>query len=438
MLPALTIAPTDEGNSSLPAHKEIQDLKAALTHVSESVITVDLENRVTYLNAAAEALTGCSLQRAAGQPLKEILGLRHLDDSGPIEISVDVLNQTNDRERTGRSAIFVAERNAGVTVEFKAIAIRDARGNCSGAVLTLRDISRRRAAELALQSSEETLLANADELFEEKERAQVTLNSIGDAVISTDFRGRVNFLNVVAERMTGHTQAEAAGRTIDEVFRLVDSTNREQIRCPTMTAIIENLRVDLDAGCSLIQKNGEEIGGVSGAVMVARDVTAARGLSKKLARLALHDTLTDLPNRTLFGDRLDQALARADRNGNSVAVLFVDLDRFKPVNDSLGHAAGDQLLQAVAGRLRTCVRSADKVKSAFDTPYEINAQKLCLTSSIGIATFPEDALDAVTLLKCADIAMYEAKCNGRNSYRWFRQNAQPADFRPMGAAIDNG
>jgi diguanylate cyclase (GGDEF)-like protein/PAS domain S-box-containing protein len=419
------------------------------------------------------------LQRAAGQPLKEILGLRHLDDSGPIEISVDVLNQTNDRERTGRSAIFVAERNAGVTVEFKAIAIRDARGNCSGAVLTLRDISRRRAAELALQSSEETLLANADELFEEKERAQVTLNSIGDAVISTDFRGRVNFLNVVAERMTGHTQAEAAGRTIDEVFRLVDSTNREQIRCPTMTAIIENLRVDLDAGCSLIQKNGEEIavegsaapihdkgGGVSGAVMVARDVTAARGLSKKLARLALHDTLTDLPNRTLFGDRLDQALARADRNGNSVAVLFVDLDRFKPVNDSLGHAAGDQLLQAVAGRLRTCVRSsdticryggdeflillayvashedaavcADKVKSAFDTPYEINAQKLCLTSSIGIATFPEDALDAVTLLKCADIAMYEAKCNGRNSYRWFRQNAQPADFRPMGAAIDNG
>jgi len=97
-----------------------------------------------------------------------------------------------------------------VTVEFRAARIYGADGACSGAVVALRDITRRRAAELALQSSEETLLANAQALFEEKERAQVTLNSIGDAVISTDFRGRVSFLNIVAERMTGRTQAEAA------------------------------------------------------------------------------------------------------------------------------------------------------------------------------------------------------------------------------------
>jgi diguanylate cyclase (GGDEF)-like protein/PAS domain S-box-containing protein len=465
----------DEGNSSTPAHREIEGLKTALAHVSEALIMVDLEDRITYMNTAAEELTGAAFRRAAGQPLKDILVLRHSgDDGGPLPIAVELLEEAEDRERAPSNAVLTGDKGRRVTVEFRAARIYGADGACSGAVVALRDITRRRAAELALQSSEETLLANAQALFEEKERAQVTLNSIGDAVISTDFRGRVSFLNIVAERMTGRTQAEAAGLKIDEVFLLIDSNTREQIRCPTMTAIIENLRVDLDAACSLIQKNGGEIaiegsaapihdkaGGVSGAVMVARDVTIARELSNRLARLALHDNLTDLPNRALFNDRLDQALARADRAGNSVAVLFVDLDRFKPVNDSLGHAVGDQLLQAVAHRLHGCVRSsdtvcryggdeflillanvaheqdailcADKVKAAFDSPYEITGQTLRLTASIGIATFPKDAHDAATLLKCADSAMYEAKCNGRNSYRWFDPSTQSDDLKAPGA-----
>jgi len=306
-------------------------------------------------------------------------------------------------------------------------------------------------------------------LFEAKEQAQVTLNSIGDAVISTDFRGRVTFINGVAERMTGCTQAEAAQRKIDDVFALINMASRAPIPCPTVTAIIENMRVDLDAGCGLIHRDGHEIavegsaapihdksGGVRGAVLVARDVTAARDLTLKLARLALHDNLTDLPNRALFTDRLDQALGRARRNGSSVAVLFVDLDRFKPVNDTLGHAVGDQVLQAVARRLRTCVRNSDtvcryggdeflilmadvadedasicaeKVRLAFESPYEIDAQTLRVTASIGIAACPKDASDAVTLLRYADMAMYAAKCGGRNYYRCF----EPAMARPDAA-----
>ena len=247
-------------------------------------------------------------------------------------------------------------------------------GQSAGAVIVFRDVADRRAAERALQSSEESRAENADALFEEKERAQVTLNSIGDAVVSTNFWGRVTYLNIVAERMTGWTQAQASGRAVDDVFRLIDVMTRNPIATPTARAIIENRTVGLAEDCMLIRCDGAELaietsaapihdrqGGVIGAVMVAHDVTIARELSHKLARLALHDSLTDVPNRTLLSDRLDQAMMRAHRAGTSVAVLYIDLDRFKHINDSLGHAIGDQLLKSVADRLQTCVRSSDTV-----------------------------------------------------------------------------
>jgi diguanylate cyclase (GGDEF)-like protein len=181
---------------------------------------------------------------------------------------------------------------------------------------------------------------------------------------------------------------------------------------------------------------------------VAHDVTAARELSHKLARLALHDSLTDVPNRTLLSDRLEQAIMRAQRSGSSVALLFIDLDRFKHINDSLGHAIGDELLRSVARRLLACVRSsdtvsrqggdeflilladvahahdaavcADKIIQTLGTPHRIGEHDLRLTASIGIATYPDDAADADTLLKNADFAMYQAKYSGRNNYQFFR------------------
>ena len=221
------------------------------------------------------------------------------------------------------------------------------RAPSSAPCIVFRDVGGRRAAERALQSSEESRAENAEALFEEKERAQVTLNSIGDAVVSTNFWGRVTYLNIVAERMTGWSQGDASGRAVDDVFRLIDVTTRNPIPTPTAKAIIENKPVGLGADCMLVRENGVEIavettaapihdrhGGVIGAVMVAHDVTIARELSHKLARLALHDSLTDVPNRTLLSDRLDQAMMRAHRAGSSVAVLYVDLDRFKHINDS--------------------------------------------------------------------------------------------------------
>jgi diguanylate cyclase (GGDEF)-like protein/PAS domain S-box-containing protein len=446
-------------------------LAAALANVTDAVITTNASDRITYMNFAAQTLTGRQLQEAAGELLANVFSIVHADGGGPVESVADTAKRTEEGDRVLQRAVLVGETDRPVVIEYSVAAIRDAEGVLAGAVTVFRDITHRRAAELALQSSEETLFANAEALFEEKERAQVTLNSIGDAVVSTDFRGRVTFLNIVAENMTGWTQAEASGRLLDEIFFFVDARTREHIPCPAMRAIIENRTVGLGAPSVLIRRDGVEIavedsaspihdknGGVVGAVMVAHDVTVARDLAAKLARLALHDNLTDLPNRALFADRLDQALVRAHRGGNFAALLFVDLDRFKAVNDSLGHAIGDRLLQAVADRLLTCVRGSDtvsryggdefiilladvahaedaavcaeKVNLALDKPYELNGQTLRISASIGIASFPEHATDAETLLKYADIAMYHAKHSGSNNYKQFSPEMISGD-RPM-------
>jgi diguanylate cyclase (GGDEF)-like protein len=170
--------------------------------------------------------------------------------------------------------------------------------------------------------------------------------------------------------------------------------------------------------------------------------------------MALHDNLTGLPNRSLLADRLDQALERAHRAGGVVALLFIDLDRFKPINDSQGHAIGDQLLKLVASRLLACVRSSDTVSryggdefvimlpdlahpedaakcaekalALINTPFPINGLSLQIGASIGIARCPQNAADSSTLMKYADVAMYRAKSSGRNKFIFFEQDAPSA------------
>ena len=297
--------------------------------------------------------------------------------------------------------------------------------------------------------------------FAEGARAEVTLDSIGDAVVSADIRGRVTYLNAVAERMTGWLREEAAGRPLEEVLRIIDATTQEAVPNPMRSAIRDDRTMGLTPNCVLIRRDGFEVaiedsaapihdrrGQATGAVMVFRDVSAARALSLRLSHLAHHDSLTDLPNRILLDDRLKQAMARAHRHEQKVALLFLDVDRFKNINDSLGHCLGDRLLQSIAQRLLACVRSSDTVSRpggdefvimltevtcprdvavsaeklllAFGTPHRIDQHDLRLTASIGIAIYPDDAIDAETLVKNADAAMYCAKDRGRDNYQFFQ------------------
>jgi diguanylate cyclase (GGDEF)-like protein/PAS domain S-box-containing protein len=296
--------------------------------------------------------------------------------------------------------------------------------------------------------------------FLEKERASVTLNSIGDAVISTDVSGNATYLNLVAERMTGWSRQDASGRPFSEVFKIVDGLTREPARNPMELAIQQNKTVGLTPNCMLIRRDGCEIAiedsaapihdrenRVTGAVIVFHDVTAARAASSHMSHLAQHDILTHLPNRMILTDRVDQAISLARRNRGSLAVLFLDLDNFKNINDSLGHSTGDRLLQSVAARLSACIRlsdtvgrlggdefvvlltevkhpadaavSARKILAALMRPYRIGEHDLRVTASVGLSTYPADGQDAETLIRNADAAMYWAKKNGRNNYRFF-------------------
>src|SRR6202158_1193296 len=237
--------------------------------------------------------------------------------------------------------------------------------------------------------------AAEDALYIEKERAVVTLNSIGDAVLCTDISGSITYLNLVAETMTGWCREEAVGKPLAEVFQIVDGGTRKTARDPMEMAVEQNRTVGLTLNCILIRRDGFEsaiedsaapihdrIGRVIGAVIVFHDVSAARAMSHQMTHSAQHDVLTNLPNRMLLNDRVTQTISLARRQNRPLAILFLDLDRFKHINDSLGHAIGDQLLQSVSKRLLSSVRGSDTVSRQGGDEFVI------LLSEI---TYPEDA-----------------------------------------------
>jgi len=299
-----------------------------------------------------------------------------------------------------------------------------------------------------------------DALYVERERAVVTLNSIGDAVLSTDISGKITYLNLVAETMTGWRREEATGKLLAEVFRIIDGTTRKPARDPMEMAVEQNRTVGLTVNCILIRRDGFEspiedsaapihdrAGRVLGAVIVFHDVSAARAMTIQMTHSAQHDQVTNLPNRLLLNDRITQSIALARRQKRPVAVIFLDLDHFKFVNDSLGHATGDKLLQSVSKRLVAAVRGSDtvsrqggdefvillseiahsedaatsaaKILLALNAPHSIMGQDLHIDGSIGVSLYPEDGQDAETLIKNADTAMYHAKENGRNNFQFF-------------------
>ncbi|HXP02251.1 MAG TPA: EAL domain-containing protein [Luteibacter sp.] len=326
--------------------------------------------------------------------------------------------------------------------------VRDEHGDPLYFISQVQDISERKAFE--------------DALFRERELAEVTLKSIGDAVITTDPKLIVTSLNPIAEAMTGWSTHEAVGRPMDDIFQLRDPLTRQPIPNPLIMAVSKNSIVGLTTDAILVHRNGfdspiedsaapihDHAGNVVGGVVVFHDVSETRALALKMAHLAHHDTLTGLPNRALLTSRMEFAVTVAARRNQRAALLFVDVDHFKQINDSLGHAAGDALLQEVARRIRAAVRSDDTVSRLggdefvvllpqIDGPSDasgvaekvlaacsqavgigMDASALTISFSIGISVYPDDAVDAESLLRNADTAMYEAKMQGRNGYRFF-------------------
>lgn len=295
-----------------------------------------------------------------------------------------------------------------------------------------------------------------DVLFEEKELIRLTLQSIGDAVLCTDAAGHVTYINPAAEKMTGWQAFHAAGQDIDTVVPIqpasgvrADHPARRALEgagaAPTERGLVlhcrDGRRIDVETTVSPIT---DRHGQITGSVTVLRDVTEAMALARRMAHLAQHDMLTDLPNRMLLQDRAQQAIAQARRDGHGLALMYIDLDGFKQINDTLGHDAGDLLLVQVARRLRRCVRRSDtvcrqggdefivllpiveraeqachvarKIMAACEAPIVLDGEPRRIGLSGGIALFPQHGEGFEELARNADVALYAAKHAGRGQF----------------------
>ncbi|OFZ71262.1 MAG: hypothetical protein A2Z01_10105 [Betaproteobacteria bacterium RBG_16_58_11] len=292
-------------------------------------------------------------------------------------------------------------------------------------------------------------------LFHEKERAEVTLHSIADAVITTDGDGVVDYMNPIAEQLTGWQSAEARGHPIDQIFRVVNELNREAIKSPVSECKIEGRVVSVDPHGVLVARDGTEYaiedsaapihdshGAVIGYVVVFHDVSHARRLARQLSWQASHDVLTGLGNRLEFEAVMAQMWESAKFHNKQHALVYMDLDQFKIVNDTCGHAAGDELLRQLALIISAKVREGDSlfrlggdefaillngcpISRAEGIANEIRLvveefrfmweeKPFSIGASIGLVPITVDSVSVASLLAAADAACYTAKEKGRN------------------------
>ncbi len=376
----------------------------------------------------------------------------------------------NDRENFARRAEiegelrneeYVMRRKDGsmLVVVDNCRVVRDPLGRVCGFEGTLTDITERKKAETAV--------------FQAKERAQVTLQSIGDAVITTDSEGRIDYMNPVAESLTGWENREAQGQLIGKVLTVVDENTHVAGESPVARCLREGQVLGLAEHTVLVNRRGQEIaiqdsaapirdraGNLIGAVMVFHDVSKERRLHRALHYQASHDALTGLINRREFENRLTAAVEQARQNPQARNVLlYLDLDQFKLVNDTCGHPAGDLLLKQITGVIQSRVRGGDTLARLGGDEFGILLQDcgqdqalriaenlrqgirdyrftwqggaLAVGASIGIVEITNDIPTVANVMSAADVACYSAKDSGRNRVQLYRPDDVPERHREM-------
>jgi diguanylate cyclase (GGDEF)-like protein/PAS domain S-box-containing protein len=322
--------------------------------------------------------------------------------------------------------------------------IYDDKGHPVRSFGTIQDVTERKIVENALRASEE--------------RFRTVSDTAQDAIIVIDSAAKISYWNPAAERILGYSAEEASGKLVHELLTPVRFREKAVAGMREFAATGRGNVLGKTLELAANRKDGTEIpielsvarmrwGAGWHAVAMLRDISQRKLLEDELVRLARHDVLTGLPNRAVFVEALELAIAQADRNRKTFALLYLDLDHFKDVNDTLGHPIGDLLLQAIAQRLRASIRVTDtvarfggdefalinadvrdpadvvvlasKVLKAISKPFSIQGNEIRSGASIGIAIYGLDASDAETLLSRADVALYRAKAEGRGTYRFF-------------------
>lgn len=399
----------------------------------------DIETNKIYFSPRWQRMLGCA-QEELGQEPEAWFNRVHPQDLANLQTAIVNHLRGDTPHLENEHRVLHKDKNYRWML-CRGQAIWNAQGKAYRLAGSQTDITERKALEQAI--------------FQEKELAQVTLTSIGDAVIATDVAGRIKAFNPAAQKLTGWSFQEAKGKFMREVCQIFDETNGQPVTSPAEIAIKEGRVVNSPCHLVLVSRQGQEFaiddssapirardGDIVGAVVIFTDITEERNLAKKMSWQANHDALTGLVNRREFGRRLEAALQDAKRKNYQHALCYLDLDRFKIVNDTCGHAAGDKLLQQITALLQNKVRKSDTLARLggdefgvllYQCPIE-KALELANTLrsviyefrfpwqdkvfavgvSIGLVAINSETKSLDSVLQAADIACYTAKNKGRN------------------------
>jgi diguanylate cyclase (GGDEF)-like protein/PAS domain S-box-containing protein len=410
--------------------------RTILEAIEEGYYEVDLAGNLIFFND--------SLCKIFGYPRDELMGTNNQEYMSP-ETAKRTYQLFNEVYKTGKPTKifdwdFIKIDGSTINVEISISLMRDSKGEPVGFRGIVRDITERKQAEEALRQSEE--------------KYRTIVDGIEDAYFENDLRGNFTFFNDSLCRMFGYARDELMGlnyrdymdeensKKVFQKYNRVYTTGEPDKEVNYEIIAKDGTKKHVDISISLIKNAAGKPVGFRG---LGRDRTERKRAEEELEYMATHDSLTGLPNRTLFTDRLTMALAQARRSQKMLAVMLLDLDYFKDVNDSLGHSVGDQLLHLVGNRLTEVLRKGDtvsrvggdefllllpaiahiedaitiaqKILDAFRAPFVCGDHEIHITTSIGIAIYPDDGDDADTVMKNADIAMYRAKDKGRDSFQ---------------------
>ncbi len=432
---------TERRTLELQLHESEQRFAAAFHHAAIAMALTSADGRFLRVNDAACRMLGygeAELLRLGPQKIS------HADDvAEDLAQLAQLVSGALDAYQVDKR--YLHKDGHTVHVRVNVAVVRDRSGAPLYFVSQAQDVSARKASE--------------DALHRERELAEVTLRSIGDGVITTNRQLQIASINPIAEAMTGWTQAEAHGRSVDEVFRVFDAAGDATLPNPLREAINANAIVDVSARSVLRHRHGfdtpvqhscapihDHAGNVIGGVLVFHDVSEHRALALKMLHLTQHDALTGLPNRSQLQSRTELAIATAARRQQRCAMLHIGVGNFKQVNELYGRANGDRVLRALVAQMRLALTGDElllrhdgdefvvalpHLESAADAAAVCqrllafcvqttvpDLPPLALRMSVGVSLFPDDAVDAERLLRHAEAAQRAARAQG-HGYRFF-------------------
>ncbi|OAI22843.1 MULTISPECIES: EAL domain-containing protein [Methylomonas] len=411
--------------------------------ISDAVIATDTDSRVRFMNPVAEDATGQSLEQAKGRRIEELMTLVSESDRGVVENPIISTLKSLEVTALERATILVNPQGTEFPVDDGAAPIIDDDGTLFGAVMVFRDITARREMENLLRESEERFHSSFE--MAAIGMALVSLDGaflqVNNALCDTFGYGRAELLSGSLRMLLPEGEHPLLDQCLRQLLADERPTFQIELECTHKTA---GKRVWTLWSASLVR-------GPDGVpqyfIVQVQNISNRKYAEQQLIYLANHDPLTGLLNRDQFHARLTQALSAARRHGSKLALMFLDLDRFKLINDTLGHRLGDLLLQATSDRLKSTVRGNDvlarlggdefivllndithsddvariaqKTIDILTQPFTLEGNDLVVTASVGISVFPDDGKDSHTLLMNADTAMYLAKERGKNNYQFY-------------------